>query len=76
MRANRRKIALALLLCLTALTLRTAYAQTAVYWGSRGELVTQVQQKLQKSVNRCADGKQTENYQRKGQSHGERSNYS
>ena len=48
MRASKRKIALALLLCLTALTLRTAFAQTAVYWGSRGELVTQVQQKLQK----------------------------
>ena len=58
MRANRRKIALALLLCLTALTLRTAYAQTAVYWGSRGELVTQVQQKLQKwgYLKSAADG--------------------
>ena len=58
MRASKRKIALALLLCLTALTLRTAYAQTAVYWGSRGELVTQVQQKLQKwgYLKGAADG--------------------
>ena len=58
MRASKRKIALALLLCLTALTLRTAFAQTAVYWGSRGELVTQVQQKLQKwgYLKGAADG--------------------
>ncbi len=58
MRASKRRIALALLLCLTALTLRTAWAQTAVYWGSRGQLVTQVQQKLQKwgYLKAAADG--------------------
>ena len=58
MKRMRKRVLVLVLVCLIALTVQTAYAQTSVYWGSRGSLVTQVQQRLQKwgYLKGAADG--------------------
>lgn len=58
MNSKSRWLRVLALLCIVAMMMQTAHAQTVLYWGSRGEMVTQVQRKLQKwgYLKGAADG--------------------
>lgn len=58
MNSKSRWLRVLALLCIVTMMMQTAHAQTALYWGSRGEMVTQVQRRLQKwgYLKGAADG--------------------
>lgn len=58
MNRKNRWLRVLALLCIVTMMMQTAHAQTVLYWGSRGEMVTQVQRRLQKwgYLKGAADG--------------------